>query len=299
MNLTCIRIVQQGNAADVSQPPMWDTVLRKVLLVLACIAITAGCASIERQSESFAVPERSPGYLSSEVLPNSEAFIPPPPAAGSVALSLDEAVSRDSLALRDSSRWMLAAEDANLMFPRAAGAFSCALNAPITEQDTPHLLMLMLRTPTDASLSAFGAKNKYMRTRPFVVKKERTCSPDDEGYMMKSGSYPSGHSAIGWTWALILSEISPEQADAILARGRAFGQSRVICNVHWQSDVIEGFFVGAAIVARLHADAVFRADIETAKTELSAVRAKGLKPTRDCKAEADALSCGGRPYISK
>jgi acid phosphatase (class A) len=64
----------------------------------------------------------------------------------------------------------------------------------------------------------------------------------------------------------------------------------VICNVHWQSDVIEGRFMGAATVACLHADPVFRADLESAKTEFAAARAKGLKPTRDCKAEADALA---------
>ena len=28
----------------------------------------------------------------------------------------------------------------------------------------------------------------------------------------------------------------------------------MICNVHWQTDVIEGRFMGAATVARLHAD---------------------------------------------
>jgi acid phosphatase (class A) len=64
----------------------------------------------------------------------------------------------------------------------------------------------------------------------------------------------------------------------------------VICNVHWQSDVIEGRLVGAAVVDRLHADPVFRADLESAKTELAVVRAKGLKPARDCKVEADALA---------
>src|ERR1035437_3907945 len=94
----------------------------------------------------------------------------------------------------------------------------------------------------------------------------------------------------GWAWALILSEIAPEQADAILARGRAFGQSRVICNVHWQSDVMEGRIMGAATVARLHADPTFRADLEAARKELAAVRAKNRKPVRDCKAEVDALA---------
>ena len=108
--------------------------------------------------------------------------------------------------------------------------------------------------------------------------------------MKKDGSYPSGHTAIGWAWALILTEIAPGQADAILARGRAFGKSRNICNVHWHSDVVEGRFMGAAAVARLHADPAFRAELESARAELAAVRAKGLKPMRDCEAEAEALA---------
>jgi acid phosphatase (class A) len=78
------------------------------------------------------------------------------------------------------------------------------------------------------------------------VNKEPTCTPDEEKFLITNGSYPSGHAAIGWAWALILSEIAPEQTDAILARGRAFGENRLICNVHWQSDVIAGRLMGAA-----------------------------------------------------
>ena len=55
--------------------------------------------------------------------------------------------------------------------------------------------------------------------------------------------------------------------DAILARGRAFGESRMVCNVHWQSEVIAGRFMGAATVARLHADPGFTADLAAAKAE--------------------------------
>jgi acid phosphatase (class A) len=265
-------------------------VQRKIMIVLACIAITAGCTNIEKQSKSSVIPDNNSSYLTADTVPNSEALLPPPPAAGSTALTLDLDINRNGFTLRDSPRWKLAAEDADLTFPSAAGAFSCALNAPITEQETPHLYMLMRRTLADVMLTTAKAKNKYMRLRPFVVNKEPTCTPNDEQSLRKNGSYPSGHSTVGWAWALILSEISPEQTDAILARGRAFGQSRVICNVHWQSDVMEGRIVGAALIARLHADPVFRADLESAKTELAVVRAKGLNPARDCKADADALA---------
>jgi hypothetical protein len=69
----------------------------------------------------------------------------------------------------------------------------------------------------------------------------------------------------------------------------------VICNVHWHSDVVEGRFMGAAAVARLHADSAFSAELEAAKVELAAVRAKGLKPTRNCQAEAAALAYYSQP----
>lgn len=268
--------------------------LRRVAIALACLVIIAACASYETPSKPAAVPEIRPGllagYLASNALPNSLALLPPPPAEGSTAFSLDEEIYRETRTLRGTPRWALATEDADLRFPQAAGTFSCALDAPITQEETPHLYVLLRRTLTDAGLSTYSAKNHYKRPRPFAVLKEASCTPDQEKHLRKDGSYPSGHTAIGWAWALILCEVDPAHTDAILARGLAFGQSRVICGVHWESDVIEGRLVGAGAVARLHADPAFRADLEAAKAELAAVHAKGLKPTRDCKEEAAALA---------
>ena len=93
-----------------------------------------------------------------------------------------------------------------------------------------------------------------------MVNGQPTCTPQEEAKLVKDGSYPSGHNAVGWAWALVLAEVAPERATAILARGRAFGDSRPVCNVHWQSDANAGRVMGAAAVARLHADPVFRAD---------------------------------------
>ncbi|MCK4794229.1 MAG: hypothetical protein KAV87_61445, partial [Desulfobacteraceae bacterium] len=77
---------------------MYNRALGWILLVLVCVAITAGCASLERQSKPAAVPEIHPGilagYLQPEALPNSLTLLPPPPASGSAAFALDEEVSR-------------------------------------------------------------------------------------------------------------------------------------------------------------------------------------------------------------
>jgi len=40
----------------------------------------------------------------------------------------------------------------------------------------------------------------------------------------------------------------------------------------------------------MHADRDFRADLIAARAELASARARALKPTRDCRAEAVALA---------
>jgi len=79
--------------------------------------------------------------------------------------------------------------------------------------------MILRRTLADAGLSTYAAKNHYQRHRPFMVNNTPTCTPDEEEALRKDGSYPSGHTSIGWAWALILTEVFPDQADVILERG--------------------------------------------------------------------------------
>lgn len=263
-------------------------------VLLGALALGLGACAGQAVNENPMVPEVRPGvpagYLASGEIPNSLALLPAPPAAGSAGFAQDEAVSVEARALRNSPRWQQAAEDANLSFPRAAGTYACALNVDINEKDTPRLYTLLRRTLQDAGRSTAGAKNKYARTRPFAAFNESTCSPADEAILRTNGSYPSGHTAAGWTWALLLAELAPERSDAILARGRSFGESRLVCNVHWQSDVLAGRFMAAGVVARLHANDAFEADMAAAKAEISAARTRNLKPTRDCAAESAALS---------
>jgi acid phosphatase (class A) len=272
---------------------------RSLLAVLIVATLLGGCSVLERQQVPAAPPEvrpaRAAGYLQPQAIPDSAALLPPPPARGSPAFALDEEISSKALVLRGSPRWDLAAEDAELSFPEAAGTFSCAIGAPISEEDTPRLYNLLRRVLADAGRSTSEAKHRYRRARPFMVNQQPTCTPDWEAHLEKNGSYPSGHTALGWAWALILAEIAPDRADAILARGRAYGESRVVCNVHWQSDVVEGRFMGAAVVAGLHANSQFRSDLAASKKELAAVRARGLPPLRDCSAEAAALAIAFPP----
>jgi acid phosphatase (class A) len=214
------------------------------------------------------------GYLAPEMLPNSLKLLPPPPAEDSAAFELDMATSQQNLALRGTPRWNQAIKDSNLMFPDAIESFLRILDIPINEDKTPRLYMLLRRTLTDIGLSTYAAKTHYNRGRPFMQNNQPVCTPDDEEALRKDGSYPSGHTAIGWGWALLFCELFPEKTDALLERGWDFGQSRIVCNVHWQSDVTQGRVMAAATVARLHADPGFLKDLEAAKAEIVALRVR-------------------------
>ena len=237
-----------------------------------------------------ALPPGTPnGYLAAADLPDSLGLLPPPPAASKAAFVRDEEVRIAAGPLRNSPRFVQATSDADQHFPHAARTLSCALNVPISREATPHLYALLGRSSIDLGLPTYRAKDRYRRTRPFAMHREATCTPGDERFLNTDGSYPSGHSAAGWGWALLLTEIASDRADAIL-RDWTFGQSRIACNVHWQSDVDAGRVIAAATVARLHADPAFRADLEAAQWEIAAERASGTTPSENCRAEAAALA---------
>lgn len=230
------------------------------------------------------------GYLGAQDLPDVLSLLPPPPADGSAVAAADRAYNRASQTLRNGPRGKLAAADAQLAFPAAADTFSCALGVAVTDAETPYLYQLLRRSLTDVAQTNYMLKDTYKRMRPYTVNDGPTCAPGLEAKMRKDGSYPSSHAAAGWAWALILAEVAPQQANAVMARGLAFGDSRSICNVHWASDINAGRIVGAATVAKLHSNPEFVTDLTAAKSELQGRRAKGSLPTRDCAVESSALA---------
>lgn len=252
----------------------------------------SGLALAEEAATKITDPhfKLAPGYLDMADLPLRLALLGAPPKPDSAALARDEEARRAALALRGTAREKLAATDAELAFPGPANTFSCAMGVQISEKTTPHLYTVMQRTLTDAGGSTYAGKNAYNRTRPFVAHDEGTCRKDMEPLLRTDGSWPSGHSAAGWAWGLILAQVNPARATELMTRGLAYGQSRVICNAHWQSDVDAGRIMGAATVASLQSNPAFIKDLAAAKEEIQAAQKAGNTPTENCAAEGVALS---------
>lgn len=252
-------------------------------------AIGAGTAVVAKQPspvpEKFRVP---PGYLEATQVPDSLILVPPPPAEGSPSLARDHEASQRGLALRGTARWDLATTDADLFTPKDTDALSCAAGFAIGADTTPATNRLLRRAIMDFATSTGAAKKKYQRPRPFMENGQPTCAPSHDTYLRKDGSYPSGHSAIGYGWSLIMAELVPDRAAQLVARGRAFGDSRRVCNVHWQSDIEEGRITASAAYARLQSVPAFQEDLKAARAEIAAGNLPA--PTRDCAKEAEALA---------
>ena len=222
-----------------------------------------------------AKPAASPtGYLSAQDI-DGVALLGPPPAPASPQGRADRAYFDRTRALAGSARWKLAAQDADL---RAVHRFSCAIGVDLSPATTPATSAMLRRIGVDVATLGNPPKERYNRPRPIIGNSKPVCVKRED-WMRTNASYPSGHALAGWAWALILAEIAPAKASALMVAGREIGQSRVVCGVHFPSDVAAGRDLGAAMVARLHAERAFLADLKAAKLEL----AKAPAP-RDCPA---------------
>jgi acid phosphatase (class A) len=229
-------------------------------------------------------------YLADAALPDAIQILLPPPAHDAPLDKADRAAFTNTRALKGSPRWDIAANDVAEGAAAVLENFACVLGTRIDQVRVPAVINLLERARLDLARATRGPKVHYRRLRPFVGNEAPICVQRTQA-LADSFSYPSGHATQGWAYALILAALVPEKATPILVRGRAYGESRVVCGVHWLSDVVAGRLTGTAVFAALMGDPTFRADLEKARAELRAALAgAGAAPDQAaCAREANAL----------
>jgi acid phosphatase (class A) len=201
------------------------------------------------------------------------------------------AIFRATRSLEGTPRWTLAQSDDNASVAGLFKAYSCSLGVSLTQQNAPQVSALISKANVDAGAAANVLKNLYQRKRPFQLEDRPIClSPAEKTTLERVPDYVSGHAAAGWEAALIFAELAPDAATDILARARAFAQSRVVCGVHHLSATEEALMSSAAIFAAQNASDAFRRDLEAARTELTVLRKNATGVPASCSLENDALS---------
>ncbi len=232
------------------------------------------------------------GYLVPTTAPVTLSILPPPPAAGSGREADDKAIFKATRALQGQPRWDLAIADADLRPETVLQAFACDIGVSLDGRNAPGLLSLLRRSGIDSYMAFNPPKDHYGRPRPYMAAdagQAPICVPKSDA-LAKSASYPSGHATVSWAWGLIVAELAPDRTTEILARARSIGESRIVCGVHYLSDVEAGRTTGSILVAALHGDAAFRADLDKARAEVAAARVAPHTAPSQCAIGDDAAA---------
>jgi acid phosphatase (class A) len=191
-----------------------------------------------------------------------------PPARGSVteATELDNLrrlIAGASTARMEQARWDDTHEDPAI--------FDAVMGPGVSLKALPATWKLLVQVDNDAGIVTNVAKKQFNRIRPWGV--DPTLPNCDAGRGKQPvGSFPSGHSALGFSVGPVLAMLVPEKADAIMARAKDYALSREYCGVHFASDTAASQVVGAVVATRIITSAKAQSQIAAARAELRAAK---------------------------
>lgn len=192
------------------------------------------------------------------------ALLPPPPATGSPAARRDLQGVLDMQARRTSAEITAAQADRLHSVFRFADVFGAAF----TPQQLPRTTAFFARVVAYDKGEVTAVKAFWHHPRPVLVSHAvhplSQEQPDD-------WSYPSGHSTLGYTEAVLLANMVPERRAAIFVRADLYAHHRVVMGVHYPSDVEAGRLAGTVLGGRLLDDPAWQADYAAARAELRKV----------------------------
>lgn len=205
---------------------------------------------------------RKPTFLLPEQV-NMSAILPAPPADPSADIAELKRVQSSrteaqiALAKRDD------ADESMFVFADVLGEKFKKESLPLTGLLSDHVRY-------DASPIVRVAKGHFHRPRPFHFDAEvkPVCKANAFDPAKANFAYPSGHGTVGYIEALVLIQMLPEKREAILARADAYAYNRVVCGVHYPSDLPASKATAYAMMGLLMNNPFFQKELAAAKTEL-------------------------------
>jgi len=199
------------------------------------------------------------------------ALLPPPPAAGSPVARQDLQGVLAVQAHRTPAQ--IAAAQADRL--HSVFRFADVFGASFTPGRLPHTAAFFARVVAYDKGEVKAVKAFWHHPRPVLVSHAvhplSQEQPDD-------WSYPSGHSTLGYTEAVLLANMVPERRAAIFARADLYAQHRIVMGVHYPSDVEAGRLAGTVLGSRLLTDPAWHADYSAARAELRQALALPFEP---------------------
>ncbi|MBO4820128.1 MAG: phosphatase PAP2 family protein [Prevotella sp.] len=204
-------------------------------------------------------------------VPHGERFLNNPVDTVSPRYMADIMLYWNNKPLRGTERGETASIEAEYSVAMMQKVMGEAIGITISDEQTPAITRLLGHVLDKASETADRLKPIRFRKRPFVQLGEPSAVAGDEEKERGKSSFPSGHTNLGWTEALVMTEVAPEHQDEILRRGYEYGHNRLIVGYHWYTDIEASRQLASALVARLHAAPAFLDMIAAARAEYVSV----------------------------
>ncbi len=185
--------------------------------------------------------------------------VPSPPPAGSAGDLGDLAELRRWQAERTEAQCAAARLQEDAGFKAFYGAVS-PFPVPVPKE----VEKVFWKVKLDTASVVWLLKRKYERPRPYLrFPGLEPCVERED-----SDAYPSGHSAVAWVFAHILSDLVPASSPEFRAYAGRAALNRVLGGVHHPTDTEAGRLLGGAVYAALKKDRDFRADLELLRRSL-------------------------------
>ncbi|HUE63895.1 MAG TPA: phosphatase PAP2 family protein [Rhizomicrobium sp.] len=189
-------------------------------------------------------------------------LLPPPPAENSTRTKAELKELRGLAASSSAKRKAAATHDAKDESP---DIFNSAIGFDIATAPQTQKLLQIVVDEEDQDTKA--AKDFFHRLRPYSVDAAlKPCEPKKPG--KAANSYPSGHATLAFTMGIVLASMLPDKAQAILARASEYSENRLVCGVHYRSDIVAGQQFGTILGLRLMQKPAFQAQLAAAQAEL-------------------------------
>lgn len=131
--------------------------------------------------------------------------------------------------------------------------------------DLPQLESLVNDVEHDIGPYVRAAKHKFKRLRPYEIEPRlEPCIDDVKGDL----SYPSGHATYGYVVAKVLSQLVPERQPILDRRADEFARQRMVCGVHFPSDLEAGRKGAQWLASHLEDEPAYIRDANAAMKEL-------------------------------
>lgn len=204
---------------------------------------------------------KDPIFVSADQSRGAE-FLPSPPIDGSAEQKAELVELHDIEAKRSDAEVKQAQFDAE---NETIFAFANVLGDRFNEAALPLTAAFGKRVVNDESVNVNPVKAFFHRIHPYTTDTSLKPVCKTKG---KDDSYPSGHATVGYLLGLTLAEMVPEKRDEILARADGFARSRLICGVHYPSDIRASKPLSYAVHALMTANPQYRVELAAAKAEL-------------------------------